>query len=83
MEKPTQLLGQPKETAAREQRWRGLDNGMAHAGLPPLRRWTLTRGARASARETGEKNRAATKLIAGDLSGETIDAIVFALLVRT
>jgi len=82
MEKPTQLLGQPKETAAREQRWRGPDNGAAHAGLPPQPR-RLTRGARASARETGEKNRAAAKLIAGDLSGETIDATVFALLVRT
>jgi len=82
MEKPTQLLGQPKETVAREQRWHGPDNGAAHAGLPP-QPWRLTRGARAPARETGEKNRAAAKLIAGDLSGETIDATVFALLVRT
>ena len=68
--------------AAHEQRWRGPDNGAAHAGLPPQPR-RLTRGAHASARETGEKNRAAAKLIAGDLSGETIDATVFALLVRT
>ena len=82
MEKPTQLLGQPKETVAYEQCWRGPDNGAAHAGLPPQPR-RLMRGARASARETGEKNRAAAKLIAGDLSGETIDATVFALLVRT
>ena len=56
--------------------------GAAHAGLPPQPR-RLTRGARASARETGEKNRAAAKLIAGDLSGETIDATVFTLLMRT
>ena len=82
MEKPTQLLGQSKETAAREQRWRGPDNGAAHAGLPPQPR-RLTRGARASAREVGEKNRAAVKLIADDLFGETLDATVFALLVRT
>ena len=82
MEKPTQLLGQPKETAAREQRWRGPDNGAAHAGLLPQPR-RLTGGARALARETGEKNRAAAKLIAGDLSDETIDATVFVLPVRT
>jgi len=36
-----------------------------------------------SARETKEKNKAAAKLIAGDLSGETINATMFALLVRT
>ena len=82
MEKPTQLLGQPKETVAHEQRWHSPDNGVAHAGLPPQPQ-RLTRGARVSARETGEKNRAAAKLIAGDLSGETIDATVFALVVRT
>ena len=55
MEKPTQLLGQPKETAAREQRWHGPDNGVAHARLSPQPR-QLTRGARVSARQTGERS---------------------------
>ena len=82
MEKPTQLLGQPKETAAHEQRWRGLDNGAAHAGLPPQPR-RLTAGSRVTARQAGEEKETAVKLVAGDFSGETIDATVFASLVRT
>ena len=75
------LLGQPEETAAHE-----------HALAWPNAMWPTLAPASASEtdrggprdRETDKgKNRAATKLIAGDLSGETIDATVFALLVHT
>ena len=82
MEKPTQLLGQPKETVAHEQRWHGPDNGVAHAGLPPqLRR--LTRGACASARQTGERRKTTAQLAAGGFSGEDNGANVFASPKRT
>ena len=77
MEKPTQLLGQPKETAAREQRWRGPDNGAAHAGLLPQPR-RLTGGARVSARQTGERRKTTAQLAAGDSSGEGNGANGFA-----
>ena len=77
MEKPTQLLGQPKETAAREQRWRGPDNGAAHAGLPPQPR-RLTRGTRAPVRETGERRKTTAQLAAGGFSDEGNSAYVFA-----
>ena len=69
MEKPTQLLGQPKEMVAREQRWRGADNGVAHAGLLPQPR-RLTGRTRASAREAGEATLATVELTDGEPSGE-------------
>ena len=77
MEKPTQLLGQPKETAAREQRWCGPDNGAAHTGLPPQPR-RLTGRTRASARQAGEEKGTAAKLVAGSFSGEDKGVYVLA-----
>ena len=71
----------PKVTAAREQHWRGLDNGAAHAGLLPQPR-RLTGGARASARQTGERRRTTAQLAVGGFSGEGNGATVFTTSVR-
>ena len=68
-------LGRPEGTAAREQRWRDLDNGAAHAGLPPQPR-RLTRWTRTSAREIGERRKTTAGLAVGGFSGETNGATV-------
>ena len=63
--------------AAREERWRGPDSDTAHAGLPPQPR-RLTGGARASARQAGERRKTTAQLAAGSFSGEGKGVYVFA-----
>ena len=49
------LLGRPEDTTAREAHWRIPRHSAAHAGLPPQPR-RLMGGARASARQSGERS---------------------------
>ena len=57
MEKPTQLLGQPKETAAREQRWRGQRWAPASAAATDKRGPRVSEGNRGEEQGGGEAHR--------------------------